>query len=583
MKKTLFFLIFALAALAASAQPLHLPRDVWRELDREQRMEVRQQIREEQSARSAYALDGDMFWIPIEESVMVPLPASMLASAEPNWSRPWLEVPQNEAAAKPLMKGKSLVFVLDTGEADHSEVRKWMLPGTSLNFTSDASVVDGHNHSTHVAGSIAATVASLPYGVAAMAAQEQRLGLIFYKVCTNGGSCSYTWVDAALKKVLELTPGYRAQGWTVFVNLSLGGGSSAAVESTLASLRAAGAITLAANGNNGQPVNSFPGSSENTLGIAALNQQGNRASFSNYGEQTFLAAPGQAVPSTCKGETVCMMSGTSMSTPQALGMLAYIAIFEPWHDFNTMALRAAALATDLHTPGWDRETGHGAPKLGKILAGIEPGPPPPDTVVPPPPPPPPPLPPPPADDFPGRSTVFSIDNPGTIAYQVANRPLNAKMQFSWVWGEPFGVMQDEKFVLPSESGWPDLQATRDFQVTRIVFEALAETEYNEAFRKAGDMARKFFRNRGFGLPAPADDYEAAKVAAYFFELVNNRFEGYPARVLAIECETPEGGKIIITGKHLWHWRETPVFDTLEGGEIIKGNRIWHWRESPILD
>jgi hypothetical protein len=81
--------------------------------------------------------------------------------------------------------------------------------------------------------------------------------------------------------------------------------------------------------------------------------------------------------------------------------------------------------------------------------------------------------------------------------------------------------------------------------------------YPPAQEKAQAMALQFFRNRGFGIPAPADDWRAAQVAGYFFELINEMFEGYPVLLLRIECRTPEGKSLVLDGSDLWHWKDAP--------------------------
>lgn len=543
MKKgfSIFIVLFMWAGLLM-AQPAFIGDEAWKQLSRNERREVRAQVRAIQAERAVRAYDSSVdFFIPVEESIFLPAPAGIMA--EGNWSRAFLEVPENEEAARKLFKGKALIFVLDTGEADHDEVKKYMLPGTSINYTNDASVVDGHNHSTHVAGSILATVGGVKYGVNAIGAIEDRIKLVFYKVCTNSGACSYASIQAAIEKATQEAPKYKAQGYRVFMNLSLGGGFSAQVDEALKKAKAAGIIAFAAAGNNGQAKVSFPGSSQHTLGIGAVGRDGARASFSNYGPEVFLAAPGVSVPSTCKGNAVCILSGTSMATPQALGMAAYLALTQPgWTDEQLLDF-AARQAADLGAPGYDQETGWGAPKLGKYLdqGGA--------------PPPPPPPPPPPTDEFPGRYVQFEVANPGLIAY-TASRPPGGRSS-SWLSAHPFSVDNTGRIVMASAEGLPGIEASRQFPVTKLVFWAPAEKPFLPSYDTAHKMAAQFFRNRGFGIASPADDWRAAQVAGYFFELVNEMFEEYPARVLRIECMTPEGKPLVLDGADLWHWRRAP--------------------------
>jgi hypothetical protein len=112
-------------------------------------------------------------------------------------------------------------------------------------------------------------------------------------------------------------------------------------------------------------------------------------------------------------------------------------------------------------------------------------------------------------------------------------------------------------ALAGKDGWPGLENAREFPVTKLVFWGPAEVDYARAYPEAVKMARQFFANRGFGIPPPVDDWRAAQVAAYFFELINEMFEDYPVQVLRIECKGPTGETIVLDGKDLWHWRKAP--------------------------
>lgn len=537
-----------LFALNLGAQPAHIDADLWKALKPSDRRAVRAQVRALEADRDSRTQDASVdFWIPVEESIFLPLSADVLS--EGNWSRAYLEVPQNEAKASGNFRGKALVWVLDTGEADHTDVRRHMLPGTTINFTPDASGIDGHNHSTHVAGSIVATVSGTKYGVNTTAADAERLKLIFYKVCTNNGGCSYQSIQQAIEKAIQEAPNYKGQGYSLFMNLSIGGSYSAAVDALLKRAKDAGIIICAANGNNGTNQISFPGSSAHTLGIGALSQNGARASFSNYGPETFLAAPGVSVPATCKGNTICALSGTSMATPQACGMLAYIAIMRPEWSTDQLVDFAAKNATDIATPGFDHATGWGAPMLGKYITG---------GGTPPPPPPPPPAPEPPTEVFPGRYAQYEILNPGNINYIVLAPKEDEVKATTWLEGYAFAAEEDGRLLIGGKEGWPGIELNRQFPVTKIVFWGPAESRYQVAYTEAVRMSRAYFTNRGHGIPHPADEWRAVQVAGYFFELVNEMFEEYPVRVLRIEATTAEGAPIVLEGKDLWHWRNAPA-------------------------
>lgn len=78
------------------------------------------------------------------------------------------------------------------------------------------------------------------------------------------------------------------------INLSLGrsGSCGPTYQDAINDARARGVVVIAARGNSNSDGASAPASCEGVIGVAASNENGGRASYSNYGEETDLAAPG---------------------------------------------------------------------------------------------------------------------------------------------------------------------------------------------------------------------------------------------------------------------------------------------------
>src|SRR5439155_15736531 len=94
-----------------------------------------------------------------------------------------------------------------------------------------------------------------------------------------------------------------------------------------------GALVVAAAGNSGSSVPSYPAACPGAVGVAATDSTGGSPSWSNWGSpNVFLAAPGAAIYSTmwngtsispgCTGTTYCSLSGTSMASPHVAGLAA---------------------------------------------------------------------------------------------------------------------------------------------------------------------------------------------------------------------------------------------------------------------
>lgn len=209
-------------------------------------------------------------------------------------------------------------WVIDTGvDLDHPDLN--VDPTCSANFATRGkdSPDDGHGHGTHVAGTIAALDNNRDVvGVAAGAR------ICAVRVLDNSGRGSYEGVMNGVNYVA-------ATGSAGDVaNMSLGGPASPAgdaLEAAIASA-AAGGITFAlAAGNDGDDAsNHSPAklNAPNVFTISAVDSNDCMPSWSNYGNPPVdFAEPGVGILSTARGGGTTTMSGTSMATPHAAGLL----------------------------------------------------------------------------------------------------------------------------------------------------------------------------------------------------------------------------------------------------------------------
>lgn len=156
-------------------------------------------------------------------------------------------------------------------------------PGTGNWFT------DENHHGTHVAGTIAA-INNSGTGVVGVNPNGQ-LNLHIIKVFGADGWAYTSTLIAAANKC-------GAAGANV-ISMSLGGGDpSIAEERVFAGLAKRGVLSIAAAGNDGNNVQSFPAGYTSVMSIGALDENKQVASFSQFTPKVELSAPGVSVLST---------------------------------------------------------------------------------------------------------------------------------------------------------------------------------------------------------------------------------------------------------------------------------------------
>ena len=89
-------------------------------------------------------------------------------------------------------------------------------------------------------------------------------------------------------------------------------------------------ILVASSGNDGQQEIVYPAGLRNVMGVASTNNQDQRSSFSNYGNQVvWVAAPGEAIVTTYPFATYAAGWGTSFSCPMVAGTASLLLNLQP--------------------------------------------------------------------------------------------------------------------------------------------------------------------------------------------------------------------------------------------------------------
>ncbi|MBI5554485.1 MAG: S8 family serine peptidase [Elusimicrobia bacterium] len=242
-----------------------------------------------------------------------------------------------------------IVAVIDTGvDYTHSDLSAniWTntdeIPGNDIDddhngyiddtmgwsFTTDSNEpMDTHGHGTHLSGIIAA-IGNNNQGVTGVCWQAKIMPV---KALTDSGAGASDKLAKAIK--------YAVDNGARVINISWGGyGNSVLIQDALTYAYNHNCVIVAAAGNNNTNAERFfPGNYSQAITVAACNASDQKASFSNYGNNVDVTAPGVDILSLkAKGTDMLhkeanivggeyyRASGTSMATPFVSGLAALI-------------------------------------------------------------------------------------------------------------------------------------------------------------------------------------------------------------------------------------------------------------------
>jgi hypothetical protein len=316
-------------------------------------------------------------------SFIVPgsVPALTVATTQPDADIDFAEMYDHLG---PTFGGSAVLGILDTGiRPTHPMVVGKILGGKrfivdaqpSTNFTDD------HGHGTHVAGIAAGSAGAPITGVAF----GSNMKLLIAKVCNSAGQCP---VSSTINGIVWLSD----NGANV-LNLSLGsfgGDPDITVPTTYqAAFQYAASkniLPICATGNDDGKANYFggvgyPARFPECMAVGATDWGDTKASYSNYGPQIEVSAPGGdgerspyslilSAHHTSDG-AYAFRAGTSMATPQVAG-LATVLFATGMTSADAVRQRIRATADDIEAPGFDNRTGSGRINAYRAVTGIDP-------------------------------------------------------------------------------------------------------------------------------------------------------------------------------------------------------------------
>jgi len=282
---------------------------------------------------------------------------------DPRWTDQWgparihaLEAWSYESGNK----SEILVAVIDTGiDYNHPDlVNQYVALGYDWQ-NGDNDPMDDHDHGTHCAGIITATINN-SIGIA---------GVADVSVMTEKVFDQYGWgeIDDAAQAIIHATD----VGADILSNSYGFPFSSTTLEDAVAYAASKDVVIVVAAGNDGSVVNNYPAVYPETISVSALDKTDTLAYFSTYGPTIELTAPGVDVLSTIRVESDSYgyMSGTSMACPHVAGVAALLRSAHP--DWSAEQVRRYLwfTAEDLGESGRDDYFGYG---LVNALEAVKP-------------------------------------------------------------------------------------------------------------------------------------------------------------------------------------------------------------------
>jgi len=261
-------------------------------------------------------------------------------------------------------KKETVIAILDTGiDGTHPDLKNLLVPGYDA-YGNGKEYVDMQGHGTHCAG-IAAAQVNNGIGVAGVANNTKLMAI---KVLQDSGSGSIANVINGIV--------WAANNSSIdIMSMSLGGPSSSqAMVDAIDLARKNGKMIVAAMGNDGTNKPSYPAAIKGVFAVGATDSSDKKASFSQWGANIAVTAPGVNIYSTfptyksgMPGINYGAISGTSMACPAVAGMAAEIKSINPSLTADQLADVIKKSADDLGTPGFDQMFGFGRVNVSKAV------------------------------------------------------------------------------------------------------------------------------------------------------------------------------------------------------------------------
>ena len=274
---------------------------------------------------------------------------------DPYFSSAWhLEKIQAPLAWDSSTGNNIVVAILDTGvDASHPDLSARIVPGWNA-FNGNSDTADVYGHGTAVAGA-ASAIANNGVGVAGVAGGSKIMPI---RVSDAQG---YGY-DSAIATGLK----WAADRGARVANISYEVSVSSTVKSAAQYFQSKGGVVTVSAGN----YSTFETAPDNpyVITVGATDRYDVLATWSNYGNNVDLVAPGVGIMTTLKGSIYGSKSGTSFSAPVTAGAVALVLSANPGLTAADVTKILRDSADDLGNPGFDTTFGAGRLNAKKAVA-----------------------------------------------------------------------------------------------------------------------------------------------------------------------------------------------------------------------
>ncbi len=275
-------------------------------------------------------------------------------------------------------QSNTYVAVIDTGlDVYHEDLSGQFLVNNSVDVTNNYTKLVNSNppmsseHGTCVAGIINAKTNN-GVGIAGLASIEETSSNIgFFNKCKimalkasvidNSGQ-SQLLTSAIINSIY-----YATFNGADIINMSFGSDTDNGLQTPIDFAYNAGVTCVASAGNDNESSEHYPSDLNHVISVIAIDSNDNKASFSNYGSNTDISAPGVNMYTTSLGDTYVSKNGTSFAAPYVSGVIALMKQADASLTPSQIENIIINTATDIGATGYDQYTANGKINLAAAL------------------------------------------------------------------------------------------------------------------------------------------------------------------------------------------------------------------------